>query len=147
MAVQPIPNGYHSIQPYLMIDGAAAAIEFYKQAFGATERLRMQQKDGRIGHAEIQIGDCCVMLADENAQIGAFAPPHYGGSAVSLLLYTEDCDATYRQALAAGATSEREPADQLYGDRMAGVLDPFGYKWWIATHIQDVSNQELENPR
>lgn len=144
MAVQPIPDGYHSIQPYLMIDGAAAAIEFYKKAFGATGRLCMKQPDGRVGHAEIEIGDSCIMMADENEQLQAFGPAHYGGSCVSLLIYTENCDPMYRRAIAAGAKSEREPADQFYGDRMAGVLDPFGYKWFIATHIKDVSKEELE---
>lgn len=144
MAVKPIPDGYRSIQPYLMIDGATKAIEFYKKAFGATERLCMKQPDGRVGHAEIVIGDSCIMMADENPKLQAFAPPHYGGSSVSLLIYTKDCDAMYQRALAAGAKSDREPADQFYGDRMAGVVDPFGYKWWIATHIKDVSKEELE---
>jgi len=144
MAVKPIPDGYHSIQPYLMFKGADGAIEFYKKAFDAKERLGMQQPDGRIGHAEIEIGDSCIMMADENPKIGAFGPAHYGGSPVSLLIYTEDCDRLYRQAIAAGAKSEREPADQFYGDCMAGVQDPFGYRWYIATHIKDVSKEELE---
>jgi PhnB protein len=144
MPVKPVPNGYHSIQPYIMIDGVSKAIEFYKQAFGATEKLRMENKDGRIGHAEIQIGDSIIMMADPNAELKAFAPTHYGGSPVSLMLYTEDCDATYHRAIAAGAKSTREPEDQFYGDRMAGVKDPFGYQWFIATHIKDVSNEELE---
>lgn len=144
MSVKPIPDGYHSVQPYLIFDGAARAIEFYKQAFGATERLRMKGPDGRVGHAELQIGDSCIMLADESPQMQAFSAAHYGGSPVSLLIYTEDCDRMYRQALAAGAKSEREPADQFYGDRMAGVADPFGYRWYIATHIKDVSKEELE---
>lgn len=147
MAVQPIPDGYHSVQPYLIIDGAARAIEYYKKAFGATERLSMKEKDGRVSHAEIQIGDSVVMLADENPQIQAFGPTHYGGSSVSLLIYTEDCDAMYHQAIAAGAIGVREPADQFYGDRMAGIDDPFGYKWYIATHIKDVSKEELEEHR
>ena len=146
MSVKPIPDGYHSVQPYLMINGAAKAIEFYKKAFGATERLRMKQPDGRVGHAEIQIGDSCIMMADENPKIEAFAPAHYGGSPVSLLIYTEDCDQMYHQAIAAGANSVREPTDQFYGDRMAGVQDPFGYSWFIATHIKDVSKEELEKP-
>ena len=146
MTVKPIPDGYHSVQPYLMIDGVAKAIEFYKKAFGATERLCMKQPDGRVGHAEIEIGDSCIMMADENPEIKAFATTHYGGSPVSLLLYTEDCDAMYKRAIAAGAKSEREPADQFYGDRMSGVLDPFGYKWFIATHIKDVSKEDLEKP-
>ncbi len=144
MAMKPVPDGYHSVQAYLIFDGAGKAIEFYKKAFGATERLCMKQKDGRVGHAEIQIGDSCIMLADENAQMEAFAPAHYGGSPVSLLIYTEDCDAMYKRAIAAGAKSDREPADQPYGDRMAGVRDPFGYKWFIAHHIKDLTKEELE---
>jgi len=146
MPTKPIPDGYHSIQAYLMIDGATEAIEFYKQAFGATERLCMKQPDGRIAHAEIQIGDSCIMMADENPDMDAYGPAHYGGSPVALLIYTEDCDAIYHQAIAAGAKSEREPADQRYGDRMGGVKDPFGYKWWIATHIKDVPKEELQKP-
>ena len=141
--VKPIPDGYHSVQPYLIIKNAAAAIDFYKRAFGAKERLRME-KDGRVGHAEIEIGDSCVMLADEHPEIGAHSPEHYGGSPVSLMVYVTDCDAVYKQALAAGAKSDREPADQFYGDRMAGVLDPFGYKWYLGTHIKDVSPEEME---
>ena len=144
MTVKPVPDGYHSVQPYLMLNGAAKAIEFYKNAFGATERFCMKQPDGRIAHAELQLGDSCIMMADENPQIEAFAPAHYGGSPVSLLIYTEDCDRMYHQAIAAGAKSEREPEDQFYGDRMAGVQDPFGYKWFIATHIKDVSKEDLE---
>ena len=142
-SVKPIPDGYHSVQPYLIIKNAAAAIDFYKKAFGAKERLRMA-KDGRIQHAEIEIGDSCVMLADEHPEIGAHSPAHYGGSPVSLMVYVADCDAVYKQALAAGAKSEREPTDQFYGDRMAGIVDPFGYKWHLGTHIKDVSKEELE---
>lgn len=144
MAVKQIPDGYHSVQPYLMFDGATEAMEFYKNAFGATECLCMKLPNGRIAHAELQIGDSRIMLADENAQIDAFAPAHYGGSPVSLLLYTSDCDAMYKQALATGAKNVREPSDQPFGDRMCGVLDPFGYKWWIATHIQDMTKEDLE---
>lgn len=144
MVVKPVPDGYHSVQPYLILDGAAKAIEFYKKAFGATERLIMKESDGRVSHAEIQIGDSVVMMADENPKIKAYAPTHYGGSTVSLLIYTESCDAMYRQAIAAGAEGVREPADQFYGDRMASVEDPFGYSWHIATHIKDVSKEELE---
>jgi PhnB protein len=147
MAMKSTPDGYHSVQPYLQFNGAAEAIEFYKKALGATEVLCMTQKDGRVGHAEIQIGDSRIMMADEYAEIEAFAPSHFGGSPVSLLLYTADCDAMYHQALAAGAKSVREPADQFYGDRVAGIQDPFGYKWWIATHIKDVSKEELEKVR
>jgi len=139
-----IPEGYHSVQAYIIVEGAARAIEFYKKAFGATERLRMKMPDGRVSHAEIQIGDSVVMMADESASSDAFAPGHFGGSPVALMIYTDDCDAMYKRALAAGATSVRGPADQPYGDRMSGVKDPFGYKWWIATHISDKTKEELE---
>lgn len=143
MPVKPIPDGYHSIQPYLIFKNAASAIDFYKNAFGAKERFRME-KDGRVGHAELEIGDSCIMLADEHPEIGAYSPEHYGGSPISLVAYVTDCDSVYRQALAAGAKSEREPEDQFYGDRMAGVRDPFGYNWHIATHVKDVSPEELK---
>jgi PhnB protein len=139
----PVPAGYHSIQPYLMLKSCTEAIAFYAKVFGATERLCMKSADGRVGHAEIQIGDSVIMMADEHPQIEAFSPEHYGGSPVSIMVYVEDCDATYNKAVAAGAKSLREPSDQFYGDRMSGVLDPFGYKWWIATHIKDVSSEEL----
>jgi PhnB protein len=142
--VKPIPDGYHSVQPYLYFKNAAEAIAFYAKAFGATERLRMVGKDGRVGHAEIQIGDSCVMMADENAEWGALSAEHYKGSPVSFMIYTENCDAVYEQALAAGATSVRPPTDQFYGDRMAGVADPFGFQWFIATHIKDVSMEDLQ---
>jgi PhnB protein len=135
MAVKPVPDGYHSVQPYLMINGVVKAIEFYAKAFNATERMCAKDEDGRVMHAEIQIDDSCIMMADESAEMKAFAPGHYGGSPVALLLYTENCDAMYQQAIAAGAKSVREPADQPYGDRSSGVEDPFGYKWWISTRI------------
>jgi PhnB protein len=141
--VKPIPDGYHSVQAYMNFRNSAEAIAFYAKAFGAVEILRMNNKDGRIGHAEIRIGDSVIMMADEFPDLEAFSAEHYGGSAVGLMIYTEDCDAMYKQALAAGATSTREPTDQFYGDRMSGVKDPFGYRWWIATHIRDVSNEEL----
>ncbi|HWF67315.1 MAG TPA: VOC family protein [Acidobacteriaceae bacterium] len=144
MPVKPIPDGYHSVQPYLILNGAAKALEFYKKAFGATERMCAKKKDGRVDHAELQIGDSVIMMADENPQTQAFAPAHYNGSPISLLIYTENCDEIYKRALSAGATSLREPEDQFYGDRMAGVQDPFGYSWYIATHIKDVSKEELE---
>jgi PhnB protein len=142
--VKAVPDGYHSVQPYLHIRGAAEAIDFYKKAFGATERMRMPQPDGRIGHAEIVLGDSCVMLADEHPEREIYSPKHFGGSAVSIMLYVDDCDATYKQALAAGAKSLREPADQFYGDRMAGVEDPYGFQWWLGTHIKDMSVKEMQ---
>lgn len=138
-----IPDGYHSVQPYVMFKNCSEAIAFYTKAFGATEKFRMPDKDGRIVHAEIQIGDSVVMMADEAPQMDAFSVEHFGGSPVSLLIYTGDCDGMYAQAVAAGAKSLREPADQPYGDRMSGVKDPFGYKWWIASHIKDVSVEEM----
>lgn len=142
--VKPIPDGYNRVQPYLIIKDCAAAIEFYKKAFGMSERMRMTRPDGRIGHAEMQVGDSVIMMADEHADMDAFGPEHYGGSPVSLHIYVEDCDAIYRQATAAGAKTVREPADQAYGDRNAGVLDPFGYKWWLSTHVKDITKEELE---
>jgi PhnB protein len=141
--VKPIPDGYHSVQPYLMLRNCAEALEFYQKAFGAKEKFRMARPDGGIAHAEIQIGDSTVMMADEAPEMDAFSVQHFGGSPVSLLIYTQDCDALYQQALAAGAKSAREPRDEFYGDRMSGVHDPFGYKWWIATHIKDVSFEAM----
>ena len=126
------PAGYHTLQPYLIFDDAAKAIEFYSTIFGAKERLRMKDDNGRIAHAELEIGDSVIMMADQHAEIQAFAPGHFGGSPVSLMVYVEHCDTTHAQAVGAGATSIREPADQPYGDRMAGIIDPFGYKWFIA---------------
>lgn len=142
--VNPIPDGYHSVQPYVMFKNCGEAISFYAKAFGATEKLRMTNAEGKVSHAEIQIGDSFIMMADEAPQMEAFSVEHYGGSPVSLLIYTENCDVMYKQALAAGAKSLREPSDQPYGDRMSGVRDPFGYRWWIASHIKDVSKGELE---
>jgi PhnB protein len=144
MPVKAIPDNYHSVQPYLMFQNTRAALEFYQHAFGAKERLCMTNADGRIGHAEITIGDSVLMMADETPTVEAWSIQHFGGSPASFLIYTEDCDALYRRAIDAGATTFREPADQPYGDRMAGVKDPFGYRWFLATHIRDVSKEELE---
>jgi PhnB protein len=144
-ATKVIPDGYHSVQPYLIFKNAAKALDFYGKAFGATVRLHMKGPDGRTGHAELQLGDSCIMMADENPSIGALSVEHYGGSPISLMIYVEDCDATYKQALAAGATSTREPADQPYGERMAGIQDPFGIRWYLGTRIKDMSKEELEN--
>ena len=141
--VKPIPDGYHTIQPYLVFKNCAEAIAFYTKAFGAKEKFRMPDAQGRIGHAEIEIGDSMIMMADEAPQVDAFSVEHFGGSPISLLIYTDTCDAMYAKALTAGAKSLREPADQPYGDRMSGVQDPFGYKWWIATHIKNVSYGEM----
>ena len=130
-----LPDGYHSVQPYLIFENADAAIAFYSEVFGATERLRMKDDRGRIAHAELQMGDSVVMLADEHPEIGAHAPRYFGGSPVSLMIYVDNCDATFAKAVEMGAEGFREPADQPYGDRMAGVLDPFGYKWFVAHSI------------
>lgn len=143
-AVKAIPDGYHSVTPYLMVSGAAEAIAFYQRAFNARELFRMAQPDGSIGHAELQIGDSRIMMADENAEIKAFSPLHYGGTPVSLLLYVEDVDSLHAQALAAGAKEKRPPQDQFYGDRMSGVTDPYGHNWYLATHIRDVSPEEMQ---
>ena len=142
--VKPIPDGYHAITPYLIIDGAARAIEFYKQAFGATEHFRMANSDGRIGHAELRIGDSSIMLADEHPGMNAHGPRKYGGTPISLHLYVADVDAVFAKAVAAGGKLEREPTDQFYGDRTAGIEDPFGHRWYLATHVEDVSAEEME---
>ncbi len=141
--VKPIPEGYHTATPYLIIKDAASAIEFYKKAFGATELMRMTHPDGRVGHAEIKIGDSPIMLADEVPEMGYRSPQSFGGSPVSILLYVEDVDALFSQAVAAGAKVVRPVADQFYGDRSGGVTDPFGHVWYMATHKEDVSPEEL----
>ncbi len=143
MAVKPIPDGYHTVTPYLIIKGAAGALDFYKQAFGATELFRMEAPGGRIGHAEIRIGDSPIMLADEHPEIGALSPQSRGGTSVSILLYVEDADKLTEQAVAAGATVLRPIQNQFYGDRSASLADPFGHQWHIATHVEDVSVDEM----
>jgi PhnB protein len=140
----PIPSGYRSVQPYLIVDGAAKAIAFYKAAFGAEERMRMPAPGGRIGHAELAIGDCIVMLADEAPDWNAHAPAKYGGSPVSIMLYVADVDAVVKKAVKAGAKVTRAVKDQFYGDRSGGIVDPFGHHWHVATHIEDVSVKEVE---
>ena len=144
MSVKPIPDGYHSVTPYLCVKGAAQAIEFYKKAFLATERMRIAQPDGRVGHAELQVGDSVIMSSDEFPEIGARSPQSLGGSPVGIHLYVEDADAIFSQAVAAGAKIKRPIADQFYGDRLGGVEDPFGHNWWISTHKEDLSPQEIE---
>jgi PhnB protein len=141
--VKPIPEGYHTVTPYLIVNDAARALEFYQQAFGATEVFRMTDKHGRVGHAEIKIGDSHVMLADEHPEMNARSPQAFGGSPISLLLYVEDVDTMVNQAVAAGAKLTRLVADQFYGDRTGGVEDPFGHTWYIATHVEDVAPEEL----
>ncbi len=139
--VKPIPDGYHTVTPYLIVRDAARAIEFYKEVFGAVEEMRMQD-GGRIGHAEIRIGNSPLMLADEHPEMGYLGPQ--GRSPVTLMIYTEDTDAMFARAVAAGATVEREPATQFYGDRNAGVVDPFGHRWYFSTHVEDVSEEEMQ---
>lgn len=144
MSVKAIPEGYHSIQPYLYMRGAAQALDFYQKAFGAQTIVHMPGPDGRIMHAEMRFGDSVIMMADESPERGVFSPEYYKGAPFSLALYVEDCDSVYYQAIAAGAKSVREPADQFYGDRSAGVEDPFGFQWYIATHVRDVSPEEMK---
>jgi PhnB protein len=143
MAVRPIPAGYHSVTPYIIVQGAARAIEFYKQAFGATEIMRLADPSGKVGHAEIKIGDSNVMLADEHPEMGIRGPKSLGGSPAILLIYVTDVDARFGQAVAAGAKVLRPVKDQFYGDRAGTLEDPFGHVWTIATHIEDVSNEEV----
>jgi PhnB protein len=141
--VKPIPDGYHSLTPYLIVEGAAKALEFYKQAFGATELFRMEH-EGRIGHAEMKIGDSPFMLADACAEMGNKGPKDLGGTAVSLMIYVDDVDTTYKQALAAGGVEMKPLQDQFYGDRSGTLTDPFGHVWTVATHKEDVSPEEID---
>ena len=143
MSVNFKAEGFHSVTAYLIVDNAGAAIEFYRKAFGATETLRMPGPEGKIMHAEVTIGDSPVMLADEFPEMGARSPKSVGGSPVGLMIYTEDADAMFTQAIAAGATEERPLADQFYGDRSGTVVDPFGHKWTIATHTEDLTPEEI----
>ena len=144
MPVKSIPEGYHSVTPYLIIRGAAAAIEFYKNAFGATELFRFPTPDGKIGHAEIKIGDSPIMLADEFADMGYNGPQTLGGSPVSLMIYVADVDAVFNRALEAGATVKEALQDKFYGDRIGTLTDPFGHRWHLATHKEDVSPDEMQ---
>jgi PhnB protein len=141
--VKPIPDGYPRVMPYLVVDGAGAAIEFYKEVFEATERMRMDGPDGKIGHAELEIGDSVVMLADEFPDMGAKAPKAYGGSPVSMMVYVEDVDATFEVALKAGAKTVRPIENMFYGDRMGAFVDPFGHSWSVGTHVEDVPPDEM----
>lgn len=141
--VKPIPDGYHSLTPYLTIDGAAEALEFYKQAFGAIELFRMEHQ-GKIGHAEMKIGDSPFMLADESPQMGNKGPKTLGGTPVGLMIYVDDVDTIYKQALAAGGVEMKPLQDQFYGDRSGTLTDPFGHIWTVATHKEDVSPEEID---
>ena len=142
--VKPIPEGYHTVTPYLVMTGAAEAIEYCKKVFGATEVMRFPSPGGRIGHAEIRIGDSTIMLADDNPEMGFRGPKTFGGSPISLLVYVPDVDKTVDRAVAAGAKLTRPVADQFYGDRTGGLEDPFGHHWYVATHIEDVSPEEMQ---
>ena len=144
MAVKPIPDGYHTATPYLIIEGAADAIEFYKQAFGAVELFRMPGPDGKIGHAEIKIGDSPIMLADAYPDMGYNGPKSLGGSPVSLMIYVEEVDTVFNRAVDAGATVKEVVSDKFYGDRMGTLIDPFGHVWHVSTHKEDVSVAEME---
>jgi PhnB protein len=144
MAVKPIPEGYHSVTPYLIVTGAAAALDFYAKVFGATELMRMPGPDGRIGHAEIKIGDSPIMLADEHPEIDARSPKTIGGTPVFIMIYVANVDTIFNQAVAAGAKVLKPLSDQFYGDRSGTIEDPFGHKWTIATHVEDVSPEEIE---
>lgn len=142
MSVNPIPDGYHSVTPYLIVDGAADAIRFYEQALGATEVMRMPMGD-KIGHAEIKIGDSHVMLADEFPEMDRRSPKSRGGTTGSLMVYLEDVDTAFQRALDVGGIEEKPPEDQFWGDRMGSFVDPFGHLWTLATHIEDVSEEEM----
>jgi PhnB protein len=143
MAVKPIPEGYESITPYLTVDDADAAIEFYKRAFGAKERGRMHGPDGKIGHAELEIGGSLVMLSDALPQFATRSPKELGGTTASVFMYVEDVDAVVKRALDAGALIETDVSDQFWGDRFGAIKDPFGHVWGIATHVEDVPAEEM----
>ncbi len=141
--VKAVPDGYHVVTPYIQVHDAAAAIEFYAQAFGAVERFRMPGPGGKVMHAEIQIGDSVVMLADEFPEQGAPSPQTLGGTAGSLLIYSEDVDVAFQRALEAGGHELQPPTDMFWGDRFSKIKDPFGHQWSIATHIEDVPPEEM----
>ena len=143
-AKSPIPEGFRTATPYLVIRDAAKAIEFYKKAFGAQVRFTMPTPDGKVAHGEIQIGDSIIMIADENPDWGVISPQTLNGSASSVFLYVPDVDATFKQAIAAGATEAMPVADMFWGDRYGKVVDPFGHRWDLATHVEDVTPAEME---
>ena len=144
MTVKPIPDGYHTATPYLIVDGAADAVEFYKKAFGATEVMRLPAPGGKLAHAEIQIGDSRIMMADEAPEMGFQGPKALGGNAVSICLYVEDVDTLFQRALDAGSKQLRPLQDQFYGDRSGTLKDPFGHVWTIATHTEDLTPEDIE---
>jgi PhnB protein len=142
--VKPIPDGYHALTPYLVMHDAARAIEFYKEAFGATEVMRLDSPDGKVGHAELKLGDSIVMLSDECSEAGQRSPQSLGGTSVGLMFYVEDVDTVVERAVSAGAKLIRPVKDQFYGDRTGGIEDPFGHTWYVATHVEDVTPEEME---
>ena len=142
--VKPIPDDYRGVTPYLVVKGAAKAIDFYQKALGAKEIMRFNQPDGRVGHAEMQIGDARFMLADEFPEMNIFGPQTLGGTSTYFLLYVEDVDAVFNRAVTAGARVDKPVQDQVYGDRNGTIVDPFGHKWTVATHIEEVSVEEME---
>jgi len=144
MAVRPIPEGYPRAMPYLSIDGAAAAIDFYTTVLDAKERMRMPTPDGKVGHAELELGDSIIMLADESPDMGNKSPKSLGGTPVSIMVYVEDVDATFAKALKAGATEVQPLENKFYGDRSGSFDDPWGHQWHVATHIEDVSPEEMD---
>ena len=144
MAVSHIPEGYATVTPYLIVNGAADAIEFYKRAFGATELMRFPAPDGKVAHAELQIGNSRVMLADEHPDRGYRSPQSYGGSGTGIMLYLEDVDRVFSRAIEAGATAKQPVKNEFYGDRSGTLVDPFGHSWSFATHIEDVSPEEMQ---
>jgi PhnB protein len=141
--VQPIPDDYPRVTPYLIVDGAAAAIDFYTSVLGATERMRMGGPEGKIGHAELEIGDSVVMLADEHPEMDAIGPKTVGGTPVSLHVYVEDADSVFERAIEAGAEALRPVEDKFYGDRSGSFEDPFGHHWHVATHVEDIPPEEM----
>lgn len=144
MAPKPIPDGYTTVTPYLIVKGAAKAIDFYKAAFGAEEIMRFADPSGQIGHAEIQIGNSRVMLADEFPQMGFKSPETYGGTPAGILLYVTNVDEFFARAVAAGGKATRPVDNQFYGDRAGTLTDPFGHVWTVATHVEDVSMEEIQ---
>lgn len=142
-SVKPIPDGYPQVTPYLCVDGAAAAIDFYSAVFGAAERARMPAPEGKIGHAELEIGDSVIMLADEFPEMNIRGPKSIGGTPVTLSVYVEDVDGVVERAVEAGAKALRPVQDEFYGDRAGQIEDPFGHRWSVATHIEDVSEEEM----
>jgi PhnB protein len=142
--VKPVPQGYRTATPYLIIDGAAKALDFYKRIFGAVEKMRMPSPGGKVGHAEITIGDSIIMLADEHPEIGARSPRAFGGSGVGIMLYVDDVDVTVKNAVAEGAKLVQKVEDKFYGDRTGTIEDPWGHTWHVGTHKEDVSEDEMK---